>query len=63
MKLFGFLLQSQLLNAQNSADEFDLSLDPFSPTYVKDVLSFLDLFGPAVREDEELAKGTGDEKR
>ncbi|CAG5099479.1 Oidioi.mRNA.OKI2018_I69.XSR.g16542.t1.cds [Oikopleura dioica] len=56
MKLFGFLLQSQLLNAQNSADEFDLSLDPFSPTYVKDVLSFLDLFGPAVREDEELAK-------
>lgn len=46
-----------------TSDEFDFSLDPYAPTYVRDVLSFLDLFGPAVREDEELAKGTGDERR
>ena len=59
MKLFQSLLLCAPSSAEFTASDFDFSLDPYSPTYVHDVLSFLDLFGPAVREDEELAKGKG----
>ena len=59
MKLFQSLLLCAPSSAEFTASDFDFSLDPYSPTYVRDVLSFLDLFGPAVRQDEELAKGKG----
>ena len=60
MKIFkSILLFASSNSAEFTASDFDFSLDPFSATYVRDVLSFLDLFGPAVREDEELAKGKG----
>jgi hypothetical protein len=59
MKLFQSLLLCAPSSAEFTASDFDFSLDPYSPTYVRDVLSFLDLFGPAVRQDEELAKGNG----